>query len=114
MAVAGPGVSPSEALARLVDRDSEPAGYSGLGRDIDPGDKPFAGFFDQQRRAAISPGSRAIVPQQQLPAGISRTSDNTALGIRHQNKWMILLVAAEPDGIPDLRWLADHRQDTIR
>ena len=87
---------------------------AGLGRDIDPGDKPFAGFFDQQRRAAISPGSRASMPQHHPAAGIGRTSDDTALDIRHQNEWMILLVATEPDGAPDLRPLADHRQDTIR
>jgi hypothetical protein len=34
------------------------------------------------------------VPQQQPAAGISRASDNAALGIRDQNKRVILLVAA--------------------
>jgi hypothetical protein len=50
--------------------------------------------FSISKDAPLSAGSRAIVPQQQPAAGISHASDNAALGIRHQNKRVILLVAA--------------------
>jgi hypothetical protein len=59
-----------------------------------PAGVPFAAFLDQQWRAAVASGSRAIVPQQQPAGGISRSSDNAALGIPHQDERMVQLIAA--------------------
>src|SRR5271166_534734 len=91
----------SKALASFVKDDSEPTGNAEFGGHINPRCVPLAPFLDQQRRTAVPSGPRAIVTQQQPAAGIGRASDNAALGIRHQNKRVILLIAAEHDDTPD-------------
>jgi len=93
----------------LVDDDSEPAGNAEFSGHINSRCIPFAVLLNQQRRTAVAPGSGSIVPQQHPGGGIGRASDYAAPGIRHQNRRMILLVAAERDGAPDLRQLANRR-----
>jgi hypothetical protein len=54
-------MSVSKPLAGLVKDDSEPAGNTELGKDVERRSVPFAALLDQQRRAAVPSGSRAIV-----------------------------------------------------
>src|SRR6266481_9023536 len=104
----------SKAAASLVEDDSCPAGNAGLSGDINSRDLQFAGFLDQQRRTTYAAGSRAIVSQQKAAARVQEAPDYAARGIRHQNQRMILLLAAEHDGAPNLRRFPNHRQDAVR
>src|SRR6516165_12313184 len=105
---------PSKVSTSLVEEDSEPTGNAEFSGHINSRCVPFAALLNQQRRAAVTAGSSAIAPQQHSAGGICRAPNDTALGIGHQNQRMILLIAAEHDGAPDLRQFADHRQDAIR
>src|SRR5437763_3801249 len=105
---------PPKPLAGLVEDDSEPAGNTEPGGDVDTRGAPFAGLLDQQGRTAVPSGCRAIVAQQQPAARIGRAPDDPALVIGHQNQRMILLVAAEHDGASHFRRLVDYRQYAVR
>src|SRR5208282_5817749 len=103
----------SKPFASLVEGDSEPARGGAFGGHGNSGDVPFAALLDRQRPAAVASSSCAIMPQRRSAVAIGRASDDAALGIRHQNQRMILLVATEHDGAADLRHLPYHRQYAI-
>ena len=91
------------ALDGLVQNNSDTARKIYFCCDSDRCDMPSVAPVDQQRGPAHPAGSSAAVPQKEPTASIDKARADPASSIRHQNKRMILLIAAEHDACPVFR-----------